>query len=468
MKPLPNFRQDRSGAVLPYIAVTLLTLIICLAISIDLSRTFLVRSKAMAALDAAVLAAAAEIGNIPVSQLSRREAIISEKGREYFQANFPNGYLGVSYADSQPQIIYDETTERVTGQVDMSLPMMFGAFLSETSLETDGLSEVQREGTPLAVEIGLVLDVTPSMCQLKDYTGDGAPMGCHTSGTGENLFNFQSQCITKPGTRLQSLRDALDEFQGKLASATAPGRVRGTPHRIYVGATFFDSYIKLEKGTDNLLPETLHINPLRWDGSRGFYKYWEEGLPASVGLKPYEKSMPIIKSRIDDKAESWVPFMQCPAETQTQVGTWGGFLLLDPSPDSTRLFNHERIAEDPSPRPAPFGTKDTVKVLVLMTDGQNTRWGWDPTIAPDGDYVAAPDPSADAQQEKFCESLKKDAGFVIYSIVMGKPSGPIRNIFRECATNGGNGYYFEPDNGDELEAAFVSIADSIINLRITK
>lgn len=448
---------------MPIIGVTIFVLFICLAISIDMSRAHLARSKAMAALDSAVLAAAAEVGNTKTNKPAEIQAIINTKAREYFTANFQPGYLGVTFGPEQPVILYDPETERVSGELVVNIPMLFGSFHSTNALVSDGNNEVQREGTSLGVEVALVLDITPSMCQPQNLSGGGAPAGF--TGNGPELFEFAKDCISKPGTRIDSLRDALAVFHARIADAAKSASAMGPVSPIYIGAVFFDSYFKVEKGTSQPIQrDSIHKNPLRYDGSYGNYKYWDDGLPASVGLKPYDQSLTPILEKIDATPDSWVPFMQAPAETQTQIGTWGGLMLLDPSAAS--YFNHVKRPEDSSrDLPSAFGNPDTIKVLVLMTDGSNTKWVWNESI---DNYDVADDPAADAKQLEYCQTLKNQAGFVIYSIVFGNPSGGIKDIFRQCASNGGSGYYFEPDNGDELQAAFSNIADSVINLRITK
>lgn len=448
---------------MPIIGVTIFVLFLCLAISIDMSRTHLARSKAMAALDSAVLAAAAEVGNANTNDPAEIQKVIAAKAREYLIANFPPGYLGVTYGLEQPIIYYDAGTQRVSGELAVNIPMLFGSFHSTDALASGGTNEVQREGTSLRVEVALVLDITPSMCQPQNSSGGGAPDGC--TGTGPELFAFAQDCTGKPGTRIDSLRDALTVFHDRIGDAANSASQAGLVSPVYIGAIFFDSYFKVEKGTSDLIQrDSVNLNPLRYDGSYGLYKYWDDGLPASVGLKPVEESLTPILEKIDDMPDSWVPFMQCPAETQTQVGTWGGLMLLDPSAAS--YFNHVKRPEDTAKDvPSAFGNPDAIKVLVLMTDGSNTRWVWDASA---DNFAPANDPEADARQLEYCETLKNQAGFVVYSIVFGNPSGDIKDIFRQCASNNGNGYYFEPDNGDELQAAFSNIADSVINLRITK
>lgn len=471
-KSLRSLVTDRSGAVMIYIGITIFVLFSCIGISIDAGRAFMARSKAMAALDASVLAAAAEISQIPTT-FTRAETItaLNTKANEYFLTNFPPGYLGVTYNTVTPvNIAYDEVTQRVSGISDVEIPMAFGAFHKTTQIASGGFSQVQRQGASVNVEIAFALDITPSMCQAQNSPATTAPAGC-ASGPIPDRNNFARQCTERPGTRINSLRNVLGVFYDRMEASIDAARAVGQSGSIYAGAIFFDTYFKRETGTPQI-QNTLRENPLRstnatinpW-ASQGL-RYFDAALPASFGLRPFETTRNLILSRIAPRSGSPVAFMQCTAETQTQIGTFGAFQMLDP--DMRRFFNRVRTVEDESANrqvPAAFGSEDTIKVLILMTDGNNTRNvvtrpGGVPTLETPVDTLA------NTRQAEYCETLKRDTGVVIYTIFFGLPSAPVGALFRSCASNGGDGYYFEANNEAELESAFINIADSIIDLRI--
>jgi Flp pilus assembly protein TadG len=470
LKPLQYLKDDCSGAVMVYIGVTIFLLLTFIGVSIDAGRAFMARSKAMAALDAAVLAAAGEISQLTIGSTPEETlAALNAKANEYFTTNFPAGYLGVNYLGTNPvTITYDQRDQRVSGTSNITIPMVFGAFHHTSTLRSGGFSQVQRQGTTLNVEIALVLDITASMCNLQNIPGANAPAGCST-GTVTERNSFARQCTERALTRMSSLRSSLTIFHEKIRDAVESARRVGPVGSIYIGAVFFDSYFKRERGTPQI-QNVLRENPLRstntttnpWAGAN--LRYFDSALPASVGLRPYNTSRDVILSRIAPRTGSPVAFMQCTGETQTQVGTFGAFQLLDPAMAS--YFNHVRAPGDARPSiPAAFGAQDNIKVVVLMTDGNNTRnvvtrVGGVPVLNTPEDTLA------NTRQAQYCETLKQNAGVVIYSIVFGNPPNAIKDVFRTCASNGGDGYYFEPNNGDELESAFANIADSIIDLRI--
>jgi Flp pilus assembly protein TadG len=67
---------------------------------------------------------------------------------------------------------------------------------------------------------------------------------------------------------------------------------------------------------------------------------------------------------------------------------------------------------------------------------------------------------------KICEAAKND-GIQIYTIAFALNSNRTKEMFRKCATDR-NTHFFDTANGKELNAAFVTIASELINLRLVR
>jgi Flp pilus assembly protein TadG len=67
---------------------------------------------------------------------------------------------------------------------------------------------------------------------------------------------------------------------------------------------------------------------------------------------------------------------------------------------------------------------------------------------------------------KVCEAAKND-GIQIYMIAFDVNSNSTKEMFRNCATDR-NTHFFDTANGKELNAAFVTIASELVNLRLVK
>jgi hypothetical protein len=97
--------------------------------------------------------------------------------------------------------------------------------------------------------------------------------------------------------------------------------------------------------------------------------------------------------------------------------------------------------------PAP----DLEKVIILLTDGDNTQNRWTSTAS-----------VIDARTQKACENAKAD-NIRIYTVrvIAGNAS-----LLRNCATK--PEMYYEVSQASQLDSVFSSIAQKLANLRISK
>jgi Flp pilus assembly protein TadG len=100
-----------------------------------------------------------------------------------------------------------------------------------------------------------------------------------------------------------------------------------------------------------------------------------------------------------------------------------------------------------APAPAP----DLDKVIILLTDGQNTQNRWSKSAS-----------SIDSRTQKVCENAKA-ANIKVYTIrvIDGNAS-----LLQSCATK--PEMYFNVQNASQLNAVFTAIAQNLANLRIAK
>jgi Flp pilus assembly protein TadG len=142
---------------------------------------------------------------------------------------------------------------------------------------------------------------------------------------------------------------------------------------------------------------------------------------------------------------------------------WGWYMI---APDFATLW--------PEPnRPAAYGEPQTVKIVVLMTDGEfNTGYCNDVISSNSGvggsDRIncATTNGSPYTQAESLCTAMK-NAGIIIYTV--GFQLGADQNtqdLMNDCASSPSHAYL--SSDGDELRTAFASIAASITQLRLTR
>jgi hypothetical protein len=178
--------------------------------------------------------------------------------------------------------------------------------------------------------------------------------------------------------------------------------------------------------------------------------------------------------------------------TNQAEGLAWGWRVLSPTPPFTEgvAFNaaHDNVR----------------KVIVLMSDGENTNVGYDPVMSSDysaygalgfwrdiangngvglGQLIGAVlhgvlPPQyrrnitsstnyvqyVNARQAQLCTNIKND-GIEIYAVIFRETDQTTENLMRNCATS--PEHFFRADNAQELSEAFDAIGTGIGQLRLT-
>lgn len=104
-----------------------------------------------------------------------------------------------------------------------------------------------------------------------------------------------------------------------------------------------------------------------------------------------------------------------------------------------------------APFNAPAPAIDLDKVIILLTDGQNTQNRWTSGTS-----------SIDSRTQKACDNVKAD-NIRLYTVRVIDGNA---TLLKNCATNAD--MYYDVDNAGELNNVFSSIAQNLANLRIAK
>jgi hypothetical protein len=156
-----------------------------------------------------------------------------------------------------------------------------------------------------------------------------------------------------------------------------------------------------------------------------------------------------------------------------------------------------RWAGSPSNLPLAYGTANMDKVLVVLTDGDNTflydQWpaGSNSVVGPYTAYKAGepllgiPDDvdgilsgnatsmRNSAQTElnnrtrSVCKSIR-DEGIFVYAVTFGSVSAGGKGLMQNCASQPTSKYYFHSSNNAALLSAFQQIGTQLNNLRIKR
>jgi len=155
--------------------------------------------------------------------------------------------------------------------------------------------------------------------------------------------------------------------------------------------------------------------------------------------------------------------------TAGQIGFAWGWYMVSP--------NFGYLWPAATQRPAPYNSKDLMKVVVLMTDGAFNTPYCKGVIAKDAgsgsggasDHINCLATNGDpfTQTRKLCDAMKNPAlNLTIFTVGFDVGDSSAISMLRYCATDAAHVYF--PANGSELKTAFKSIAQEISSLRIVR
>lgn len=140
---------DRRGAVAAFVAVGIVPTVGFVGLATDAARGYMVKTKLHQALDAAGLA-----GGRAILEPDRDADII-----QFFNANFPDGYLGATV--NGPNIDADETEGLLTLMASADIPTSFMQVLGFNDISVSARTVVHR--AVRGMELALIMDNTGSM-----------------------------------------------------------------------------------------------------------------------------------------------------------------------------------------------------------------------------------------------------------------------------------------------------------------
>lgn len=137
------------------------------------------------------------------------------------------------------------------------------------------------------------------------------------------------------------------------------------------------------------------------------------------------------------KLRAKVKNMEAAGNTNITIGMAFGHAMLSP--------------QGPITGAVAYGTENLQKIIVLMTDGENTANRWTSRAS-----------SINDRTKLACTDAKND-GIVVY--VVNFIDGD-STLLRGCATN--DNYFYKVSSVSELNEAFINIGDDISKLRLSK
>ena len=449
-----RFARDESGTMTMFAIMMLMMMLLVGGIGVDLMRNEMERTRVQATVDRAVLAAA------DLDQTLDPEAVVND----YFEKAGMSEYL--------TSVTVDEglNYRTVTVQARTTTPTQFMRLMGVDELTVP--AKGQAEEKVANVEISMVLDISGSM------------------GSSSKMENLQDAAKTFVDTVIR------DETENLISMSLIPYTAQ-----VNAGFPIFDEL------------QTNHVHDFSYCVD---FEIEDFNSTASISARPtskcstlrqalaihtrsttlvapsrilkkilaYTQDADLLKGRIDQ--------YRARANTSIHLGMKWGVALLDPSfkPITQALSLDNRIDANFSNRPAAYDDVETLKTVILMTDGENVNtvriqpwyyaqashyvhWSRYPLYWYLNNYVGGSwsnwrytkytSAQADDMLENICDAAK-DQGIVVWSIgfeVTNHSAGVMEN----CASSPSHFFRVE---GVEISDAFESIAKQINQLRLTQ
>ncbi len=459
---LRRFLQNRSGNFAVSTAILSIPIFAMVGLSVDYGRAVLQRQAMQNAADAAVLAAASS-GEITIDGLT-------DIATRFYRTNMAEA----GYPSATTLQLTKDANDDLTVSVSDMTPLTLGAMFYPKGLNV-GVSAKASRQSGNKLEIALVLDTTYSM---------------------SSFGNF--------GTRMMDLRYAVQNMMYEFRQADPDGvniRVAMVPFAQYVnigtnwqgqdwlqymywnrmnwvavptpmGTSFTvtrnscrhtSSTCTFEFGSNDGIPETVKTctptgaltcsqatTNYTWRGCVGSrpspYDLTTQGVsdqpyPALANVGCGDPVIPLTNNLRSISAAAWS--LTPSGETYVGAGILWGWNVLTPDPPFTEA--------------APMDGKVN-KVMVVMTDGANTR-------APDYPAHNSKDQSQSTRNMlALCDSVKRD-GITLYTVAFRINDPQAIQALRTCASS--DQAAFLSDRSLSLVAILTKIARNVAGARLT-
>ena len=402
---LRRLERDRRGSAAIIFAVSILPLVAAAGMAVDGLYAFSVRSQLASAVDAAALAGARSIN----------DANRSGQIQQFFNANFSS-----SVPVDPLSIAVDSGAGTVSvaarARPQTSLMKLFGR--ADIPVAATSIAQIQGAG---GMELSMVLDVTGSM--------KGSKLAS-LKRAGNNLLN----ALYKTNETVKNLSIAVVPFAGRVN--IKPHRDWMTPANPFLWQYWWAGCADERTGSN------------AWDDSTITEEKLPEYKPGGSVLNAYEfcppsSVLPLTPEK--SKIKAVIDGLEAEGNTRTDIGMSWGWRTLSP------LW---RATWGSATAPADYDDPKIRKVVVMMTDGENT-----PSMS--GDTLT--EAQTYTQLLKVCDALKAN-GVIVYTIMFQAPSR-VEPTYSACATTPEHHFVSVPTES-ELEKAFGRIGNDLANQNV--
>ncbi len=494
---------DQSGAVLIKFTLALLPLLTVVGVAADASRIFLVKQKLTNAVDAAAIA----VGRYP--DLDSGEA--TSLAQSFIKAHYPPGAIG-----DLTGVTVDAKSKQVDVAATARVPMTLLQALGYNHIDITVSSMVMRHLHK--IELAMVLDNSTSMTS-------GTPVRMTALKASANtlvntLFGAEATSeFVKIG--LVPFSGAVNVGPGNITASWLDGGGLSSLHKEDIDAPLGKTLLDLFNGltspkwggcvrarkngydlTDALpdsgVPESLFVPYFAPDGPSSTYANDYLGDAGILGTLEQKQrnwlkyigaiaktgGSPPIGPNYNCPASPILPLTNVKATVTSAINSMvaNGYTVI---PEGVAWGWRVLSPDTPFTEGAAYSDPDTLRFLILLTDGENNVSGG--TNGHNGSVYSAYGFAAsghlgnknglearqvlDTKTATVCANVKAQ-GIYVYTIAFQVADGATRTMLENCATQAtdcpGGQCHFSSPTASDLENAFTTIALGINQLRVAR
>ena len=362
---LLRFYREESGVLVGFSIFLFLIILLVGGIGIDLMRSEMNRTRMQHTLDRAVLAAA------DMSQSLEPKSVV----RDYFAKSGLSDTL--TFVDEDTGLNYRVVTAKASRDTQTDFMKLAG--IDTLTSAAAGRAEERIGG----VEISLVLDVSGSMGSNSRLTNLKVAAKDFIDTMDANTEDGKLSISIVPYATQVSVSEALfetlnasingdmdvDTAINETTSTEAAANQQGYSRCIHFEGEDFQTATLVPS---NRWKQAMHFSPWSDDDGR---KYNDTvARPVCRDPEHYKSSEIMVLEKDKTKLAAYINDLKAEGNTSIDIGMKWGTALLDPStrPIITHLISKDIVSDDFAERPTRYEDGDALKVIVLMTDGQNT------------------------------------------------------------------------------------------------
>lgn len=149
--------KKQKGQVFLIVAISLTVLIASVGLAVDTGLAYMTKAKLNAAVDSAVVAAARAVsqGATQADQIANG----TQAARDFFNANYPAGFLGTTANFSDPTFVFNAGQVTIDASATAAVPVTFMQMLNFQFLNVAAAAETIRKD----IDLAFVVDTTGSI-----------------------------------------------------------------------------------------------------------------------------------------------------------------------------------------------------------------------------------------------------------------------------------------------------------------